>query len=206
MHDAGDDERAHARSRDGSDTGIDNFNATNDFGRATARDEDASSSDKDGADDGGEDDAAGVSSAPNRMSVVKAPRLEQDAIDRLTIHERKLVLGRWNARLRGLKRRVDDIATQFPTSSVVLLFTKPFQTKRRYGRWCVRFQHLARVFRTDRLALACFFSRTPGLKRNSLYGDRFVRRSWRPAHRQTKTKTSARAGKSCANLSRNCCV
>lgn len=68
----------------------------------------------------------------------KAPPLRADDIIKLDERGRRMVLGRWNSRLRGLKRRADDCARQFPTASVVLLFTKPFRAARRAGRWYVR--------------------------------------------------------------------
>jgi len=68
---------------------------------------------------------------------VKAPPLLKEQISRLSEAEQRKVLGRWNARLRGLKRRVEDMSHQFPTSSLVLVFTKPFRSKDRRGKWCV---------------------------------------------------------------------
>jgi hypothetical protein len=131
--------RARRRSREGCDVameGID-IDASKDAERASARDGDASGSDDDNeASEDADADGCDADAAPKRLNVVKAPRLEQDAIDLLSFEERKLVSGRWTARLRGSKLRLHDIASQFPTSSVVLLFTKPFQSKRRHGKWC----------------------------------------------------------------------
>lgn len=68
----------------------------------------------------------------------KSPPLREEQITTLSEADRRRALARWNARLRGLKRRIDTIAEQFPTSSIVLLFTKPFRTKERQGKWCER--------------------------------------------------------------------
>jgi len=85
-------------------------------------------------------DAAADAAAGERRRApisVKAPPLLEEQISRLSEVETRKVLGRWNARLRGLKRRVDDISRQFPTSSLVLVFTKPFRSKDRRGKWYV---------------------------------------------------------------------
>jgi len=64
-----------------------------------------------------------------------APLL-QDAIDALNTTERRKILGLWSARVRGVKRRLRELSRQYPTSSFVLLFTKPFNTEyRRVGMW-----------------------------------------------------------------------
>jgi len=68
---------------------------------------------------------------------IKAPPLLEEQISRLSEDEQRRVRGRWNARLRGLKKRVEDVSHQFPTSSLVLVFTKPFRTKDRLGKWYV---------------------------------------------------------------------
>lgn len=65
-----------------------------------------------------------------------APLLERD-IPALNHAQRRRVLGRWNTRLRGLKRKITDLSKQFPTSSFVFLFTKPIPTLRKTGKWCV---------------------------------------------------------------------
>ena len=73
--------------------------------------------------------------AEPRRRNAKASKLAQEDIDKLDERAKKRVVGRWNSRVRGLKRKMDDIADQFPTSSIVLLFTKPFQSRGRLGRW-----------------------------------------------------------------------
>jgi len=85
-------------------------------------------------------DAAADAAAGERRRApisIKAPPLLEEQISRLSEVETRKVLGRWNARLRGLKRRVEDISHQFPTSSLVLVFTKPFRSKDRRGKWYV---------------------------------------------------------------------
>jgi hypothetical protein len=67
----------------------------------------------------------------------KAPPLDQAAIESLSDVERRRVLARWNSRLRSVKRRIEDCANQFPTSSIVLVFTKPFRSKERLHKWYV---------------------------------------------------------------------
>ena len=89
-------------------------------------------------DDSRERDEAAAARKKRAPLSIKAPPLKEEDIVRLTEVEQKKVLSRWNARLRGLKRRVVDISQQFPTSSIVLVFTKPFRTKDRQGKWCVR--------------------------------------------------------------------
>jgi len=94
----------------------------------------------DGAEgEGGMGRAAGAAAGGRRRSpiAVRAPPLLEEQISHLSEAETRKVLGRWNARLRGLKRRVQDISHQFPTSSIVLVFTKPFRSKDRRGKWCV---------------------------------------------------------------------
>ena len=51
--------------------------------------------------------------------------------------QRRRVLSRWNSRLRALKNRARDLSYQFPTSNVMVFLSRPFQTERRHGWWCV---------------------------------------------------------------------
>lgn len=66
-----------------------------------------------------------------------APLLDGDILG-LGDDERRRVLARWSGRLRGIKRRALDLGRQFPTSSVLVYFTKPFPAAKREGMWCVR--------------------------------------------------------------------
>ena len=68
----------------------------------------------------------------------KAPPLRAEDIPGMNTAERRLVLSRWNSRLRALKNRARDISYQFPTSNVMVFLSKPFPTERRHGWWCVR--------------------------------------------------------------------
>jgi hypothetical protein len=89
--------------------------------------------------EGGTGRAADAAAGERRRAPIsiKAPPLLEEQISRLSEVETRKVLGRWNARLRGLKRRVQDISHQFPTSSLVLVFTKPFRSKDKRGKWYV---------------------------------------------------------------------
>lgn len=89
----------------------------------------------------GESDEEGVptDAAKRAAPPVKAPPLTEREIAALDQVEQRRVLARWNARLRGLKRRVVDIAQQFPTTSVLFYCSKPLRLDGRRGRWCVRF-------------------------------------------------------------------
>lgn len=92
--------------------------------------------------------ALSVEASSTRRRNAKAPKLTQGDIDKLDDYAKKLALGRWNSRVRALRRKIDDCADQFPTSSIVLLFTKPFQQPRRQlGRWYVALVIDARVIR-----------------------------------------------------------
>lgn len=68
----------------------------------------------------------------------KAPTITADELEALTEAQRKRVSARFHARLRGLKRRVADLATQFPTADVVLMFSNPMKRRRMSRTWCVR--------------------------------------------------------------------
>ena len=68
----------------------------------------------------------------------KAPPLTKDMIDALDAIESRRVAARWSARMRCLKRRVEDCARQFPTSSLVFVFTKPFRSANNQRKWCVK--------------------------------------------------------------------
>ncbi len=68
----------------------------------------------------------------------KAPTITADELEALTEAQRKRVSARFHARLRGLKRRVTDLATQFPTADVVLMFSNPMKRRRMSRTWCVR--------------------------------------------------------------------
>jgi hypothetical protein len=89
---------------------------------------------------------------------MKAPPLLPSQVERLSDPEARLILGRWNARLRGLKRRAKDLAHQFPTSNVLVMFSKPFQTKRRRGQWYVLL-FCSKCGRRSRFALLCATNR-----------------------------------------------
>ena len=68
----------------------------------------------------------------------KAPPLTQDMIDALDAIESRRVSARWSARMRSVKRRIEDCARQFPTSSLVFVFTKPFRSVENRHKWCVK--------------------------------------------------------------------
>lgn len=76
------------------------------------------------------------------MPPAKAPPLRAEDIPGLNTAERRLVLSRWNSRLRALKNRARDISYQFPTSNVMVFLSKPFPTERRHGWWCVSHETL----------------------------------------------------------------
>jgi len=76
------------------------------------------------------------------MPPAKAPPLRAEDIPGLNTAERRLVLSRWNSRLRALKNRARDISYQFPTSNVMVFLSKPFATERRHGWWCVSHETL----------------------------------------------------------------
>lgn len=84
----------------------------------------------------GTDDPASDGEDAFRLS--KAPPLTQTMIDELNTIEARRVLARWSARMRSVKRRVEDCARQFPTSSLVLVFTKPFRSADNQHKWCVK--------------------------------------------------------------------
>lgn len=92
--------------------------------------------------DGTDDPASDVVEDGFRLS--KAPPLTQAMIDELNAIETRRVLARWSARMRSVKRRVEDCARQFPTSSLVLVFTKPFRSADNQRKWCVK-----RIFSRD---------------------------------------------------------
>lgn len=111
------------------------------------------------ASDGGGDDAGPNSDAPEldrrgvgapggdatvdggadrpAFTLHKAPPLTEERVGELDAAERRRVLARWNNRLRSVKRRVEDCARQFPTSSLVFVFTKPFRSADNQHKWCV---------------------------------------------------------------------
>ena len=67
----------------------------------------------------------------------RAPPLTPSDIEALNKAGKRLVLARWAARTRGLKKRLSALSEQYPTSSFILLFTKPVLTEcRRTGVWC----------------------------------------------------------------------
>jgi hypothetical protein len=95
--------------------------------------------------------AARATATQRRGPPAKAPPITADQIELLDVAQRKKVLARWNARVRGLKSRAADIAHQFPTSSMVLYCSKPLRLERK-GTWCVRFPSCTRgvvVMKTD---------------------------------------------------------
>jgi hypothetical protein len=96
----------------------------------------------DGAD--GDANAALANGETNEpfMPPAKAPPLRAEDIPGLNTAERRLVLSRWNSRLRALKNRARDISYQFPTSNVMVFLSKPFPTERRHGWWCVSHETL----------------------------------------------------------------
>jgi hypothetical protein len=98
-------------------------------------DEDHENVDEENDDGDDDDDEDEEDDERPRLPPMKAPPLLPSQIERLSDPEARLILGRWNARLRGLKRRANDLAHQFPTSNVLVMFSKPFQTKRRRGKW-----------------------------------------------------------------------
>jgi hypothetical protein len=74
----------------------------------------------------------------------KAPPLTQDMIDALDAIESRRVSARWSARMRSVKRRIEDCARQFPTSSLVFVFTKPFRSVENRHKWCVKHKRALR--------------------------------------------------------------
>ena len=101
-------------------------------------DDDEDDEDEEEEEDEDEDEDEDDEARPPRRLVGRAPRaapLTEDDIRLLTHEERRKVLGRWNARLRGLKKKVSQLSGQFPTSSFVVLFTKPIPTLRKAGKW-----------------------------------------------------------------------
>ncbi len=116
----------------------------NESGAHSGEDDVESSVDAD--DNDGDDDAREVElhGAPMNVQtgrlgppIKAAPLLDGDILG-LGDDERRRVLARWSGRLRGIKRRALDLGRQFPTSSVLVYFTKPFPTAKREGMWCVR--------------------------------------------------------------------
>jgi len=95
--------------------------------------------DDDGEGDGNGDESRRAS-AKRRRPVpprARAPPLTPSDIAALNKAGKRLVLARWGARVRGLKRRLSALSEQYPTSSFLLLFTKPVLTEcRRTGVWC----------------------------------------------------------------------
>jgi hypothetical protein len=95
--------------------------------RSASKDDDAAAADDD--DDENENDG---------FRLHKAPPLTQDMIDALDAIESRRVSARWSARMRSVKRRIEDCARQFPTSSLVFVFTKPFRSVENRHKWCVK--------------------------------------------------------------------
>jgi hypothetical protein len=87
--------------------------------------------------DGIDDPASDGDEEDGGFRLSKAPPLTPDMIDELNAIETRRVLARWSARMRSVKRRVEDCARQFPTSSLVLVFTKPFRSADNQRKWCV---------------------------------------------------------------------
>ena len=85
--------------------------------------------------DGSDDPRLDVAEPGFHLS--KAPPLTASMIEALDAVESRRVLARWSARMRSVKRRVQDCARQFPTSSLVLVFTKPFRSADNRLKWCV---------------------------------------------------------------------
>ena len=85
--------------------------------------------------DGSDDPRLDVAEPGFHLS--KAPPLTASMIEVLDAVESRRVLARWSARMRSVKRRVQDCARQFPTSSLVLVFTKPFRSADNRLKWCV---------------------------------------------------------------------
>ena len=96
--------------------------------RSASKDDDAAAADDDD-DDENENDG---------FRLHKAPPLTQDMIDALDAIESRRVSARWSARMRSVKRRIEDCARQFPTSSLVFVFTKPFRSVENRHKWCVK--------------------------------------------------------------------
>ena len=148
--------RAGARGGDARGTGAgDDAVAAVGGGRGAARDgagadadagassSGGSESDGDGDDEEEEDDDGDDGQRQRLLKragpPAKAPPLTEDQVAALDETQQRRVLARWNARLRGLKRRAKDIASQFPTSSIVLFCSKPLRVDGRKGRWYVCF-------------------------------------------------------------------
>ena len=107
--------------------------------RGGATSVDAPPRDRDGGGvvDGIDDPASDGDEEDGGFRLSKAPPLTPDMIDELNAIETRRVQARWSARMRSVKRRVEDCARQFPTSSLVLVFTKPFRSADNQRKWCV---------------------------------------------------------------------
>lgn len=95
------------------------------------------------------DGTPGTRNAPSntrdmRAHFRKAKPLGEEDVATLDEAGRRRALARWNARLRVLKKKIRDASAQYPTSSLVLVFTKPFRSRARSDRWCVQSARRAR--------------------------------------------------------------
>mmetsp|Transcript_4966 Transcript_4966/g.19080 ORF Transcript_4966/g.19080 Transcript_4966/m.19080 type:complete len:225 (+) Transcript_4966:797-1471(+) len=126
----------------------------------------------------------------------KAPTITADEIEALTEAQRRRVSARFHARLRGLKRRVADLATQFPTSDAVLLFSNPLKRRRMSRTWCV----LVRA--TPRMMFSPTHQRARRARAGSRTSSHFTAR--RVSKCSRSRANSSRAGKSFDELWRGC--
>ena len=95
------------------------------------------------------DGTPGTRNAPSntrdmRAHFRKAKPLGEEDVATLDEAGRRRALARWNARLRVLKKKIRDASAQYPTSSLVFVFTKPFRSSARSDRWCVQSARRAR--------------------------------------------------------------
>ena len=74
----------------------------------------------------------------------KARPLGEEDVATLDEAGRRRALARWSARLRVLKKKIRDAGAQYPTSSLVFVFTKPIRSNARSDRWCVQIARRAR--------------------------------------------------------------
>ena len=65
----------------------------------------------------------------------KAPPLSADELDSLDEAEQRRISARFHARVRSLKRRVDDLSAQFPTIDAILMVSSPMKRKRGAQNW-----------------------------------------------------------------------
>jgi hypothetical protein len=141
--------RATPRARSDDDAGTRDVGGDDDARRSSSDDGDGDGRTRaprerdDGRVDGSDDTALDGAEDGFRL-MNKAPPLTAEMIAELDAVETRRVLARWSARMRSVKRRVEDCARQFPTSNLVLVFTKPFRSVENQYKWCVERRRRAR--------------------------------------------------------------